>query len=432
MGNPGVGDAEGIRRRETIEKYLRRGHPPPGQTPGKHTKGAVAMAMAELKISLHNWITNASGTVYEPDWSLWKAPERAQIEEEENSPVERREVRDAAFWRKKAVDLQKQLADAEHIAEQLAGIRHQSIVVPPWLISRGKGKPGKAVLGILLSDIHAGEVVSAEELGGLNEYNVDICRRRLRRMFTAACEIGPRWLSDCDCQGVLLALGGDLVSGSIHDEIRISNELTAHEQVRFIVEEVSAGINLLVERFGRVHVASVPGNHGRTTPKDTAKLFSRLNYDTMAADMVADRFHGNDRVTFQIGSSSDQIIPVFGWSIHLCHGQKTGTGGGFGFAGADLPIVRGGKKIAAQQASVGRRIHLQLRGHLHYSTNPGRILSNGSVPGYTEFSADMRSEVEPPKQWLFVITEKWCLRERVDVQLEDPPSPDKPRVRVYV
>ena len=99
------------------------------------------------------------------------------------TPEARREIRDASFWKTRALDLQKQLASAEHIAEQLGGVRDQKIVIPNWLIERSKGKPGRAILGLLLSDIHAGEVVSGEELNGLNEYDIEICRRRLRRLF---------------------------------------------------------------------------------------------------------------------------------------------------------------------------------------------------------------------------------------------------------
>jgi hypothetical protein len=349
---------------------------------------------------------------------------------EESSPAERKDIRDAAFWRKKSVELQRQLGDAEHLYEQLAGIRQQQVTVPDWLLRRDQGKPGRAVLGLLISDVHAGERVSREELNGINEYNIAICRERLRRLFAAACEIGPRWMADCKCEGALLALGGDLISGDLHLELTQTNELTSHDQVKFIVEEITAGIKHLLAAYGRVHVASVPGNHGRTTIKPTAKLYSRLSYDTLAADMVADRFAGDKRVTFQIGASTDQLIPVFGRTVLLSHGDKLGSGGGQGFAGPDLPIVRGGKKVREQQASVGRKIDLILRGHLHFSTHPGKILSNGSVVGVNEYAADLRGEVQTPRQWLFLLHSKWGLRERLDVQLEDPAEPEKPRVRV--
>jgi hypothetical protein len=431
---------EHIRRKTAVDIRLRdKRFVPRGVYPLQRYGEISALSQAGEDINvdrktMSGWVTKVKGTEYEPDWSLWPGRDTPPpiVVDNAETPFERREIRDASFWRKKASDLQKQLAEVEHIAEQLAGIRNQPITVPPWASTPKGGKPRKAVLGLLLSDIHAGEVVRADELDGLNEFNLDICRRRLRRLFAAACEIGPRWLSDCECQGAFLALGGDLISGSIHEELRMTNALQDHGQVRFIIEELSIGINLLLDVFGKILIASVPGNHGRTTIKDTSKLYSNLNYDTFIADMVSDRFRNDPRVIFWGGYSTDQFVPIFNWTVHLTHGHKTGTGGGQGFVGPDLPIVRGAKKIAEQQGSVGRRVHLQLRGHMHYSTNPGRILSNGSVPGLTEYARDLRAAVEPPKQWLFLIHEKWCLRERMDVQLEDPSVPDKPRVRVYV
>lgn len=345
------------------------------------------------------------------------------------TPETRREVRDADFWRRRAKTLETQLASIERTMEEVAGVRNQTIAVPSWLLERSDEKR-RSVVGLLLTDIHAGEVIDGDEILGLNAYDADICRRRLRRLFSAACAIPQRWTSDCRNQGFLLALGGDLISGSIHQELTETNSLTAHEQVRLVVEEVSAGIRHLLEAYGRVHVASVPGNHGRTTMKPTAKLYARLSYDTLAASMIQDRFEADARVTFQIGSSPDAIIPILGYTVFLSHGDKIGTGGGQGFAGPMLPIVRGTKKVEAQQARAGRRPDLILHGHFHHSGNPGNVLSNGSVPGYSEYANGLRASLEPPQQWLFLIHEKWCLRERVEVRLEDPAVPTLPRVKI--
>lgn len=343
---------------------------------------------------------------------------------------ERREARDASYWRRCAKAIERDLADAEHLAEELAGVRGVPVTIPEWLISPGQGPVGRSVVGLLLSDVHAGEVIDPEETLGINAFNPDICRARLRRYFDAATTIGARWASDTVCEGAYLALGGDLTSGLLHEELKMSNALTTHEQVALAVEEIAAGIKHLIKAFGRVHVASVPGNHGRTTIKPTAKLYSRLSYDTLAAAMVQERFANDGRVSFQIGRPKDQVTPIFARSVFLTHGDNLGTKGGMGFAGPLLPIVRGTKKVMAQQASVGRQPDLILHGHYHVSANPGNVLSNGSIPGYSEYASDLRASVEPPQQWLFLLHSKWWLRERMPIQLEDPYTPEKPRVRI--
>jgi len=355
--------------------------------------------------------------------------DRVIIEERQMTPSE---VHDAAFWRKKFQDSARESAELQHILEKLSGVRGVPYSVPEWAMPQPEARRAKSVIGCLLSDVHMGEVIAAEEIQGINAFDSGVCRARLRRYFTAVCAIGQRWASDTDCMGAIVALAGDLISGDIHEELRITNDLTAHEQVQAMVEECAAGIRHLLETFGRVHVIGVPGNHGRNTPKPTAKLYARLSYDMMIVAILQREFASDERVTFQANSAKDQITPIFGRTVLTTHGDKIGTKGGMGFAGPMLPIVRGSKKIEAQQAGIGRRPDLIQFGHYHTTGNPGHVLSNGSVPGYSEYADDLRAVIEPPQQWAYLLHSKWFLRERMPIQLEDPGEPEKPRVRVPV
>lgn len=352
-----------------------------------------------------------------------------EVEAQEAPKYSPRNLQDANFWRRQASEATQAKIHAEHLAEMLAGIRDTPVDIPEWPPASTHGS-GRSVVGCLLSDIHMGEVIDSEELLGINAFDVEVCRDRLRRYFDAACIIGKRWASDTDCQGALLALAGDLTSGDIHEELRITNSLTAVEQVTAIVGELSVGIETLRNCYGRVHVVGVPGNHGRTTLKPTAKLYARLSYDILVCSMLEERFRGDPKITWQFGRSTDQVVPIFGRAIMVTHGDKIGTRGGMGFAGPNLPIIRGSKKVMEQQATVDRRPDLILMGHYHTTTNPGNVLANGSVPGYSEFANDIRAVVEPPQQWLFLLHDRWGLRERMPIQLEEPRPMELPRVRV--
>lgn len=361
---------------------------------------------------------------------FWGGSATTGTEAQQKQELSRADTFDAGFWKKKYHTLEKSLGEAEHLAAELAGLRGLSFEIPQWILDTRTGKRGKSVIGALTSDIHMGEVIEAEEINGINAFNPEICRQRLRRYFPAVCEIGSRWNSDTDCEGALLALAGDLISGDIHEELRITNSLTSHEQCLAVAEELSAGILNLKEAFGRVHVVVVPGNHGRTTHKPTAKMYARLSYDNLIGAMIAQKFSGDDRVTFQQSAAKDQLTPVFGRTVLTTHGDKIGTKGGMGFAGPILPIVRGAKKIEAQQAGIGRKPDLIQFGHYHTTGNPGHVLANGSVPGYSEYGDDLRAVVEPPQQWAYLLHNRWWLRERMPIQLEEPGLPEKPRVKV--
>lgn len=341
------------------------------------------------------------------------------------------EVFDAAFWRRKSTSETKRADHAEHALRQLAGIADRKVVAPKWLASK-PGAKGRAVGLLHLSDLHVGEVVLAEEIGGINEYNPEIFQRRFRRMISASIEILPRWAADCKLEGVILALNGDLISGDIHDELRRTNAITSHEQVALATDEIAAAINKLADRFGTVMVTVTPGNHGRSTEKTHAKRMAALSYDTMVGNILARQFVEDERVTINIAAGPDILFPVFGWWALQTHGDSMGTGGGQGFAGPELPIVRGGKKVKLSGFSSGQRYDLILTAHYHTSSNPGKLLANGSMVGYSEYAQRIRGEPEPPQQWLGLIHEKWGLRERVPIALEDPRRHEAPAVRMPV
>ncbi len=291
--------------------------------------------------------------------------------------------------------------------------------IPKWVLPADTKKRASVLL-CHTSDWHMGEVIKAEEIAGFNDFNPEICAARLKTFTTAAVHIGSRWTTDTDCRGVVLTMAGDLVSGDIHDELRETNALTSTQQVRTAIETGVAMIRALLEAYGRVHVVGVPGNHGRTTMKKRFKQYANLSYDTLIVSLIAERFADDAAVTFQISSGTDATLTILGHSTLVTHGDNMGTGGGMGFIGPIAPIVRGGAKVRAQQASVKRPTELILMGHYHTSANPPGVLANGSIPGYSEFGNGIRAAVEPPKQWLGLIRQRWGLAERVDVQLEEP------------
>ncbi|WP_047308768.1 hypothetical protein [Rhodopseudomonas palustris] len=418
------------KRKETIEACLREGFAP-WRSKSRGKGSAVAEAGRRLNLNrqaLPDWcisqaaLAEAGKRNWLPDWSLYVEPAAAN----DNTPQARRELHDSAYWRHRAHGVEKELAAVERMLEEIGGLRNLDVQPPEWVLKHGTGKRNRAVLSMLFTDLHLGEVIDPDEILGLNAFNPEIAERRARRFFEAACEIGPRWASDCKVEGLLLNLGGDLISGDIHEELRITNALTSHEQVRMVVATIVSGIKLLLKVYKRIHVPSVPGNHARTTFKPTAKLYSKLSYDTLIAQMVADHFRDDPRVTFQITASNDAIIPVLGYTAFLTHGDKMGTGGGQGFAGPLLPIVRGTKKVEAQQARAQRRPDIIMHGHYHHSANPGPVFSNGAFPGYSEYGNGLRASLELPQQWFFLIHETWGVRERCEIKLETPAVPKRP------
>lgn len=345
------------------------------------------------------------------------------------------QIHDAAFWRRRAQEAERQASELRHLVRKLNGVADVVIPPPSWLRAESsQGKRRRSVVMPQTTDVHHGEKISASEIGGVNAFDAAICETRLRRYFHAACEIGTRWASDTDCQGALWGILGDLISGNIHDELMVTNDLTSHESVVALVGILRDGALMFAEAFGRVHITGTPGNHGRDSRKPWAKLAGAASYDTMIVALVARELRDDPRITFEIARGADVITPIFGREILDTHGDRIGTKGGKGRIGAVLPIARGAQLIKEQQNSFGRPIAMIRGGHYHYACEPEPgVLFGGSVSGYNEFAgAELRAKLQPPSQKLALVTDKWGLRERCDVQLEEPSTPARPRVRVPV
>lgn len=435
--------------RNTIEACLRDGYGPPGyRTP----KGiAIAEATKRLKESgllntdsldpLKWWLrrqkarAEAGHQHFLPDWSLYAnapvlqpAPPADPVEDEEGA---RRLAHEEGFWRRRSKQLAKTLAETEHVLREVSGLMGRTPSPPAWLIPSVDGQRHKAAGLLHLSDLHAGEVVRADEIGGLNEYDPEIFKRRIRRLFSSTIQILPRWSADCDLAGIVVAANGDLISGQIHAELRETNAITSHEQVYLVVDEICAGIGKLADAFGSVFAVFTPGNHGRTTEKTHAKRTSALSYDTMIGEQVRRHFERDKRVSVYVAPGPDAVYPLLGWTIAQSHGDALGSGGGRGFAGAALPIARGTKTLEWQAARVRRHYDIILTAHYHTKSNPsGDAYGNGSVVGYNEYANRIRAGIEPPQQWLLLVHERWLVREACSIKLEDPIHPPLPRIRV--
>jgi len=333
----------------------------------------------------------------------------------------------AAFWKKKAAAVEKEVDALHATLRALGGLDGIIVGDPTWIYEPKADKRSHAVGILHTSDRHIGERVDPKEINGWNEYNLAIAQDRIRRHVETACQKLREWTDDTTLDGVIYTMGGDEISGDIHDELIATNELTSLGQVQEAVRLHVESLNMVLKEFGRVHVMAVPGNHGRTTKKSTAKKYGALSYDVMIAKLVAEKFQDAPGLTFDIADGPDVVQQVYGRNIVLTHGDKIGTGGGQGFAGPELPMLRGSHKLRQSYASVGMVIDLILGGHFHTSANLRGSLFNGSVVGYSEFAQQIRAPMDEPKQWVALYRSKWGLSERLDVRLAPKP---KPKVRI--
>lgn len=110
-----------------------------------------------------------------------------------------------------------------------------------------------------LSDVHYGEVVRASSTGGLAEYSPAIARQRIETATQEAIDIG-RYMR---IGRLVVALGGDMMSGTIHDDLERSNAEMIVQQTLDMADITSVAIEQFAQAFPQVEVDGRSGNHGR-------------------------------------------------------------------------------------------------------------------------------------------------------------------------
>lgn len=167
----------------------------------------------------------------------------------------------------------------------------------------------------ILSDLHIGQTFKS--LWG--EYNTDIAKERLNKYFNEILNIQNVHGSE-KCH---VLLQGDLISGSIHRTIQISNKENVIEQIKIAIELISSFCYELTKYFSHVYLYNVAGNHSRLIEnKDNAVHNERLDdfigWDVGRTLEHIDNFHVMSHRKLDIGIVD---INVRGKSYISVHGD---------------------------------------------------------------------------------------------------------------
>lgn len=317
---------------------------------------------------------------------------------------------------------EREINAAEDLRSAVFGLAAQSIDPPAWTLAlpkKGDSVPGIPLL--LASDFQWGEVIKANELDGINAFNARIASDRYKRLIERTVDLCCGHMVNPKYPGIIYARGGDMISGDIHQELRETNDLQSIPAAIDLIEHEAAGIRVLVEKFGKVWVISVPGNHGRTTIKPHAKKYVETNYDYLIACMLEREFRNDPRVEFCTPMSGDARFKVYSWQFLLTHGDRIGSSGGQGFIGPAATITRGMKKLVDYYATLGHHIDWCLVGHFHTPMELEYGWSNGSLPGYSEYAKTFRMRPHPPSQWLLFVHPKYGVTCRWPILVEPRP-----------
>lgn len=172
---------------------------------------------------------------------------------------------------------------------------------------------GGTDLLVILSDLHIGQTFSS--IWG--EYNSSIASNRLTQLLEEVIKIGKRHNSE----KVYVSIQGDLISGSIHKTLAITNRENVIEQIKLAAEMITSFCYELSKHFNYVFISNVSGNHSRIDKKDEALHDERL--DDLIGWIVENSLKHIDNITMLHRNIDNGIadLSIRGKSYVAVHGD---------------------------------------------------------------------------------------------------------------
>lgn len=321
------------------------------------------------------------------------------------------------------IDPEAELAHLKHELERMRRVVHQQTVAEGWqqdLIARcvssivalppsvpytppAEAKKYRADEDavLLLSDTHLGEVISAEETGGLGHYDFDTFIARMEYLADGVRNFLTKNMAAHRFGTLHIFMLGDMVSGMIHEEIEATNEL-------HIVDQVFAGALIfaqmfreLAAEFPHVEVTCIVGNHGRIKSKPYFK-HKMVNWDFVLYEVLAAYLTKTRNITFDIPRSFLHVKEVRGHRFVLMHGDGIKSA-------LSIPLYGVNRRAANLTEILGTFDYLCM-GHFHELAQlkswKGERIINGSTKGADEFAL-MLGLASEPVQLLFGVHDKY-------------------------
>lgn len=274
---------------------------------------------------------------------------------------------------------------------------------------RGQGKNLPAAAYCMnASDWHMGERVRPENVGWRNEYDPDIAQERVEQFWRSQLIMLNAARAAWDIRQGVLWLGGDLMTGFIHEEYEESNFLSPVEEALLVYKTMVSGIRRVLATSDLEHllIPTSNGNHGRTGRKIRISTYAKNSFEWMLYHHLSIAFEDESRVKFQISSGYNNVVDIYGVRINYHHGDAVKFAGGIGG-----PTIALNKRIGRIAAGVPQRWegtdkgapHLYVQGHLHTLMYPKGSIYNGSLIGWNDFAEWIGAGYEDPMQSSFVV-----------------------------
>ena len=215
------------------------------------------------------------------------------------------------------------------------------LTVPPSkrVIKLRRGNPSttQATIVAMAGDWHVDEVVKPTTVQMKNKYDPDIAKERADKFWQKLVMLTERNRSDTTIENLVLVLGGDFISGNIHEELLENTALRPMEAILFAQDLLDAGLRYIKEHgnFKRIVVICKSGNHSRITGKIRHATREGNSLEWAMYQNLAKR---HTDLEWVIEDSYLTYYTVYNKVLRIHHGDAIRYQGGVG--GLEIPMKR--------------------------------------------------------------------------------------------
>lgn len=256
---------------------------------------------------------------------------------------------------------------------------------------------------IMLSDWHFEEQVDEATINGINHYNLDIAARRWSRCIQNSLKLVNKERHTSAINQMVVWLGGDMITGYIHEELEESNYLSPTQATRFAKERIISALLFYKEHgnFQKIVVVCNYGNHGRTNKKPRFSTGYKNSYEWMMYMDIQDYFSQDDLFEFHIPCGLYAYIDIMGTVCRFWHGDNIRYQGGIG--GLTIPLIK-----AIHRANEHQKADFNFMGHYHQFWEATKdCIVNGSGIGYNAYAQRIGAPPQEPMQGFKLIDKKY-------------------------
>lgn len=294
-----------------------------------------------------------------------------------------------------------QLEQEKEALLKLTGETPQILDIP----AKAPSNQSESAAVIVWSDWHLEEEVLPGAVGNKNEFNLEVFDKR----FVNLLHGGLSWLNiesqKTTIKNITIAILGDFISGSIHEDLAESNLLAPVDAIYKAQNSLISGLKFYLDNTPadvEFTIVCHSGNHGRMTKKQRIATETGNSLEQYCYYSIRDFFKTEPRLKFIIATGYHSFVRYFGgvYEIRFHHGHMVNYQGGVG--GITIPVNK-----AIAQWNKAHAVNLDVFGHFHTRFDGGNFISNGCLIGYNSYAVSIKASYEQPSQTIFLINKKY-------------------------